>query len=471
MNATQQCPICGAVQPPSARKCSICGAVLAGELAPVVATPAADEKPKRSLRPRFDPAAGDDDLYVSDLSGRMWRLIFFAAVGLALLSGLGLGIIITRGDGEKTPRVELIGPPTAPPTATPRGGDFTPAPGELFVTPIPGEFVTETPRPLITLATVTPMPPTPTETPTPGPCYQTAQQGDTVYGMAIRCGHLDMAVVDLILQINHMDSATQLQLGQTLEIPWPTPTPGAEPTEAPPASSDSGDGNGQSAILPTQEVAVNEFGTPDALVKYENVEPTLRPGQAWHTIQPGDTIMGIAYAYDTTVELLSQINPEIPFLQCDYGQRYGGPNCAVMLYEGQRLRVPVAIPTITPTPTPAVRTATPTPTPTFNAPYPITPDDGVHFNADQMITLRWGGTGTLATNERYVVHVRDLDAGQEYVAVVSDTTYILPGGWQPDDRNRHEFEWEIAVGVVDAQFNVVSEDHLTEPRRFTWDSR
>ena len=53
--------------------------------------PMADEKPKRSLRPRFDPAAGDDDLYVSDLSGRMWRLVFFAAVGLALLSGLGLG--------------------------------------------------------------------------------------------------------------------------------------------------------------------------------------------------------------------------------------------------------------------------------------------------------------------------------------------------------------------------------------------
>ena len=88
-----------------------------------------------------------------------------------------------------------------------------------------------------------------------------------------------------------------------------------------------------------------------------------------------------------------------------------------------------------------------------------------------MITLRWGGTGTLATYERYVVHMRDLETGQEYVAAVSDTTYILPGGWQPDDGNLHKYEWEIAVGVVDAQFNVVSEDHLTEPRRFTWDSR
>ena len=134
MNATQQCPICGAVQPPSARKCSICGAVLPGELTPVVSMPMVDEKPKRSARPRFDPAVGDDDLYVSDLSGRMWRLIFFAAVGLALLSGLGLGVIVSRGNSDRSPRTELIGPPTAPPTATARGGDVTLPTGEFNTT-------------------------------------------------------------------------------------------------------------------------------------------------------------------------------------------------------------------------------------------------------------------------------------------------------------------------------------------------
>jgi LysM repeat protein len=461
--ATQQCPICGAGQPLSARTCSICGAVLPGELTPVVPMPSVGESKIRGKRPRYDPAAGDDDLYAGDLTGRMWRLIFVAGVGLALLLGLGLGVVIARfggnGDQDSGPRAEPIGTgrPTAPPTATPRG--------MVAATP----STTFTPKPVFTLATVTPMPPTPTETPTPGPCYQTAQQGDTVYGMAIRCGHIDMAVVDLILQMNNMKSAEQLQLGQTLEIPWPTPTPGSEPVEPSSSSSDGGTGGGGEAGLP--EVRYNEFGTPDALAKYEDIEPTLRPGQAWHSVQAGDTIMGIAYAYDTTVETLSQINPEIPFLQCDFGERYGGQNCSVMLYEGQRVRVPVPIPTITATPTPAVRTATPTPTATYNAPYLVAPEDGEHFSADQIVTLRWGGTGTLATNERYIVHVRDLDTGEEYVATVSDTSYILPGGWQPDDRNTHTLEWMIALGIVDAQFNVLSEDHITDTRRFAWDSR
>jgi len=290
--------------------------------------------------------------------------------------------------------------------------------------------------------------------------------------MAIRCGHRDMAVVDVILEANGMKSAEQLQLGQTLEIPLPTATPGAAPVEPEDApSGDTGAAVGDSAEAAPAEVRLNEFGTPDALAKYEGMEPTLRPGMAWHTVVTGDTIMGIAYQYDTSVELLSQINPETPFMQCDYGERYGGPNCSVMLYEGQRIRVPVAVPTITPTPSPAVRTETPTPTPTFNAPYLVTPDDGAHFDADQMVTLRWGGTGTLGSNERYVVHVRDLDTAEKFAATVTETTYILPGGWQPEDRNRHHFEWYITIGVVDAQFNVVSEDHITDARQFTWDSR
>jgi hypothetical protein len=282
-----------------------------------------------------------------------------------------------------------------------------------------------------------------------------------------------MAVVDLILEINDMENPQQLQLGQTLEIPWPTPTPGGPPVEQEPQEPAESNESGAEASVETVSVAqVNEFGTPDVLATYQNAEPTLRPGQAWHTVQPGETIISIAVLYDTNLETLSQINPEVPFLQCDFGMATGGPNCSVMLYEGQALRVPVPLPTQTPTPSPVgTLTPTPTPTATFNAPYLLMPDDDARFFADQRVTLRWGGTGTLAAEERYVVRVRDLDLGQDYIALVTDTMYELPGGWQPEDRNRHTFEWTVSVARVDGQNNILSEDHATDPRQFTWESR
>ncbi len=463
---TQQCPICGAVQPLAAQKCSICGAVLPGERTPIVTQPVAEEQTRHGARARYDSAVGDDDLYVGDLSGRMWRLIAAGGLTLALVLGLGLGYAISRmaghdnGDGSFQANGGMQSPPTAPPTSTLRGtyvaATFTPAP------PI-----------TLDLPTVTPMPPTATETPLPTPCYQTAQQGDTVLGMAYRCGHRNNDVVALILEINGLDSPQELKEGQTLEIPWPTPTLDPNATAVPTAlPADAGTGGGGDTPDATAAVALNEFGTPDALAKYENIEPTLRPGLAWHTVRAGQTILDIAYEYGTTLETLSKINPEIPFLQCDFGSGSGGPDCVVMLGEGQRVRVPVPLPTTTPTPSPVgTLTPTPTATATFNAPYLLTPDNDAIFRSDEIVTLRWGGTGTLAEDERYLVNVRDLDTGTTYQALVRDSTYILPGGWQPSDHNRHRFEWTVAIATVDAQYDVLNENHMTETRRFTWDSR
>lgn len=463
---SQQCPICGSVQPLAARVCPICGAALSGEQVPVTvpkpdAAPAKDGTP----RPRYDPASGDDDLYVGELAGKMWRLVVAGVAVALILVVAGVGMIAFRSQGDDpqdadSVRVEDIptGGPTVPPTATARAAAQTP---------------TETPtrRPTMALATVTPAPPTATDTPTPGPCMQTAQEGDTVYGMASRCGHVDLSIVDLILEINDMDSPNELQINQVLEIPWPTPTPGGEPTEEAAPEGDAPD-DGEGVGEGTPEVYYNEFGTPDALAYYQNLEPTLRPGQAWHTVQTGETIVAIAFEYGVGLETLSQINPEVPFLQCDFGSPTGGENCSVMLYEGQRIRVPVPLASETPTPTP-VGTLTPTPThtPTFNAPYPVMPDDGAHYNADQIVTLRWGGTGTLGENEKYRVRVRDMDTGMEYTALVSEPLYVVPGGWQPADRERHTFEWTVSIAQVDDQQNVVSEDHVTDAREFTWDSR
>lgn len=438
--------------------------------------PPIDSVKEKKKRSKYDPALGDDDLYAGDLTGRMWRLMMTGCVVLALLLGLGMGIAASRmlwDDDDAKPtsnaQTDVISTarPTAPPTSTPRGSSG-------------GDFVTATPPSPeyhLSLSTITPGPPipsdtpTPTITPTPGPCYQTAQSGDTVWGMAIRCGHGDMAIVDVILEMNDMDTPQELQLGQTLTIPWPTPTAAPGVTED--AASSAGTGGGDEATgEATQEILYNEFGTPDIMAQYANIEPTLRPGMAWHVVQPGETILGVAMEYDTTVNLLSQINPEIPFYQCEANIPTGGPNCVVLLGEGQRVRVPVPLPSITPTPSPVgTLTPTPTATPTFNAPYVLGPDTDAHFNADEIITLRWGGTGTLGTSERYVVRVRDLQTGEVYLAAISDAAYILPGGWQPSDGKKHEFEWTISTGLVDPQNNILQEGHATEPRKFTWESR
>lgn len=467
---SQECPICGAGQPLDTRTCSICGAVLPGELTPVAPLPPIDAEAEERNRPRYNPAEGDDDLYVGDLSGRMWRLILAGGMALMLLLGVGLGVAISqlgRNDDRNSINTEILpeeseddgSRPTAPPTATLRSTE-------------PIVMATTARQITMTLATVTPAPPIPTETPLPGPCTQTAQEGDTVYGMAIRCGHQSMDVVDIILEMNGMESPQQLQLGQTLEIPWPTPTPSGEPAEEESAVPETDEENSRAAAETVPVAQVNEFGTPDLLVTYQNAEPTLRPGQAWHTVQSGETILSIAVLYETRLETLSQINPEVPFLQCDFGKDSGGPNCSVMLYEGQKLRVPVPLPTQTPTPSPVgTLTSTPTATATFNAPYLLTPDDDTRFFADQRVTLRWGGTGTLDANERYAIHVRDMDSGQDYLALVTDTMYELPGGWQPDDGDYHTFEWSIAIATINEQNNVLAENHATDSRQFTWESR
>jgi hypothetical protein len=383
---------------------------------------------------------------------------------LGIAVGVGLGIMIGRANDN------AAGGGSAHTQAQPLPVTITPLPqGSPTTTPLPSPT-----RPMaLLLPTVTPAPPTFTPTPTPGPCYQTAGEGDTVLAMAMRCGHRDMAVIDLILEINGMNSPQELQLGQTLEIPWPTPTPGApDDTSMQLEAPDTLTGTGGGAPPPTEAVVYNEFGTPDALAYYRNLEPTLRPGLAWHTVQAGETIMGIAYMYDTTVETLSQLNPEVPFLQCDFGERYGGPNCSVILIEGQRIRVPVPVPTITPTFTPnGTFTPTPTATATYNAPYLLSPDDGAHFMADQIVTLRWGSTGTLGMDARYVVRVTDLANGEQHMAQVTDLSYTLPEGWQPADGQTHTFEWTVSVATVDAQDLIVEETFFTAPRRFLWDGR
>ena len=97
----------------------------------------------------------------------------------------------------------------------------------LHLSPPPTAFPTNTrPAPNI-FPTTTPLPATFTPTATEGPCIKTASAGDTIYGLAQQCGHRHFSIVDVILEVNSdLNCETCLLEGQSIEIPWPTSTPG-----------------------------------------------------------------------------------------------------------------------------------------------------------------------------------------------------------------------------------------------------
>jgi hypothetical protein len=333
-----------------------------------------------------------------------------------------------------------------------------------------GAFVTLTPFPTMFMATVTPAPPTrtpmptPTPTETPSPCMQQVLPNDDLIAIVYRCGHRSLDVIDLVLEINNLADASRIQQGQILEIPWPTPTvdPNAIPTEAPT------EGAGIPGIAAAGSSADVNITTPLRGLGPAPTE-TLPPGVAWHRVQKDENIIIIAYNYGANVKILSDLNPEITFSQCDFGLDTGGPNCIVQLIEGQLVRVPAPTPTPTLSPTPSgSETPTPTATPTFNAPSPLSPDNRTFFGKDEFVTLRWVASGTLGPAQSYAVYVEDTTTGARYTATTQDLYFILPEDWHSTDNQRHEYSWTVSVIDNDDPENPY---FTTLPRTFVWEGR
>ena len=196
---------------------------------------------------------------------------------------------------------------------------------------------------------------------------------------------------------------------------------------------------------------------------------TLLPGVMWYTVQPNEDIAGIAFEFDTNVQVLSQLNPEITFSQCDYGNPAGGPDCQVFISAGQKVRVPAPTPTASLSPTlSGSETATPTLTPTYNAPSALSPADHALFRSDELVTLRWVTSGTLGAGDTYRVQVQDLTSGQDYSSDTTDLSFILPSDWQGQNGQRHDYRWTVSV------ISLAKPDQpyfTTEPRLFTWEGR
>ncbi len=426
--------------------CSTCGTSLAD--VPVVA----ETRKSSKNAANYDLRYGETDLLEGGPRRRGEVYLFGGLLTLAALiciGALGFGVLrwlIPGAVAEPTP--------TAPATA----------PALLIAT--------NTLPPAPVMATVTLPPPTATLTPTPGPCTHVVKSGDDLISIAWECGHRSLDVLPLILATNDLPSADALQVGQEIIVPWPSPT--IDPNAASESSTTSDTSaiinpvaatEGAFSIIPGLELASAPTQGPPTVVP----TPTLLPGVMWHTVQSNETAASIAYEYKTTLESLSQLNPEITFSQCDFGKVTGGDMCNVILYEGQQMRVPAPTPTPTLSPTlSGSETPTPTLTPTFNAPSAISPADRALFGRSELITLRWVASGTLSEGDAYRVKVEDLTGGKTYSGDTTELAFIVPAAWQGQDGQRHDYRWTVSVvNLADPENPYFS----TEPRLFTWEGR
>ncbi|MBV6396796.1 MAG: hypothetical protein HFACDABA_02397 [Anaerolineales bacterium] len=282
-------------------------------------------------------------------------------------------------------------------------------------TAIPTETASPTVTPTATeIFTVTP---SPTLTPQP-PFDYTVASGDTCGGIAFTFG---VSVQSLII-LNNLDAAcTTLRIGQVIKVPFPTPTPLPLPTNT--------------------------------------LEPAQQTQQACqtasYTVQENDTLSSIAANYNVSMGAIREFN-KLPTDNVLLGQTLLIPLCA---------RAP---------------TAGPTPTPTVPPPYPapnlLLPIDGAAFTlAHDSITLQWASFGTLRDGEAFQIIIEDVtaDNGRRIVDYVTDTKYLIPTSFRPNDSVAHVMRWWVIpvrqTGVDDQGQPIWTPAGAASDKRvFTW---
>jgi len=261
--------------------------------------------------------------------------------------------------------------------------------GDRLVIPTPISTPTNT-------ATITLTPtetPIPSLTPTPtllAPLEYIVKANDYCGSIAFA---FDVSVQSIILLNNLSATCTDLVVGQKLFIPQPTPTP-----------------------LP---VATNTLIAADATRAACQIVTI--------TVQSTDTLSSIALNYGVKMDAIKEWNG----LSTDN------------VYLNQPLDIPLCLRAATPGPSP---------TPTLPAPYPapnlLLPVNGSVFNlANDIVTLQWASIGNLRSNEAYLVIVEDVTEGlgRKLNNYVTDTKFIIPVSFRPQDSQPHIMSWQVVT--------------------------
>ena len=131
----------------------------------------------------------------------------------------------------------------------------------------------------------------------------------------------------------------------------------------------------------------------------------------WYLVQPDDDMIYVAAIHEIRIKTLADLNPEISFNLCDFGEVYGGPECTVQLFEtseGSRACAH-ADSYLNSELHPAAKRPRRPLRPPFNAPVAQSPAHEAFFSPNEQVTLRWVGTGTLEAGQVYRVTVTNTD--------------------------------------------------------------
>lgn len=256
----------------------------------------------------------------------------------------------------------------------------------------------------------------PTETPLP-PFEYIVRTGET-------CGVISATFkvsVQSIIVLNQLSSECFVSVGQKLQIPYPTATPAPPPTAIPNEATQ----------------------TAQACEKVA------------YTVQSNDTLSSISATYNVPQDAIKFYNG----LSSD------------TVFVGNTIVIPLCERFATPGPTP---------TATLPPPYPavplLLPADGAAFTlANDVVTLQWASIGTLRDNERYQVTILDVTSGEglRQTDYVTDTKYIVPTSFRPNDNLAHVIRWWVTTvrqNGVDEQGQpiYVSAGALSDERVFSW---
>ena len=330
-------------------------------------------------------------------TGRLYRRLRLATGGAVVAFALIVGAALSACDGDASP-----GQSAASLTAT-----FPP-----------------TPSPLPEPPTATP---TPTTTPTLEPYAHTVQSGETGLGILTLYGYTDLGVVPEVLALNNLGSFDNLFVGQVLLIPRQTPTPGPTATLPLPDATISSSPDAGAPNLPPP--------TDDPNRDYTGCSPEARcasaDGAYWmHEVRAGDTIIGIAYQYDSSMNCMlreNSLTQDMP------------------IHEGQILRVCI-LATLTPTLTPTGGPdSTVTPTPTLSPPLLLAPGNGETVSRGQTAVLQWAAVRALAVTQSYLVIVTNVGTGEETRYIVQDNILRLPDALRPGLGQSATYQWQVVI--------------------------